>query len=407
MELVYPSKKEIMEFFRAHSGYLKVIRVCELLVANDHNNVQSEEITHIKGFLHQLKSEGFLLIEKEGGDIYEEGFSSTPDRVDKYFFKDEAQDYTDLTKRTDDELEEIIRRNVNPDVPTGLHRRALLELDLRDKRRLRESTETKSKEQNTKIYDEVIQKIIEIQRQADKIVDLDKKNLLERKELYDFKNKIESDIKQFIDQTDDESQRYYKKITSGWKNNMPKSGFTNPGEAEEYLKEIIDFLGQIVKRLTGKDFKADVYVSAGRPFDGRIHLQKILDTAHQEIFIIDNYLQGSILPILATVVENRASLNIKFLIGDKNKNKFDSFTNDLVDFAKQYPLVKIECKLHSGLHDRYVIIDNDQLYTVGSSLDSIGEKGNFVTLIDDEKSKTDHTADTLKLWDTAIIISKR
>jgi len=199
------------------------------------------------------------------------------------------------------------------------------------------------------------------------------------------------------------ARRHFKKITSGWKN-VPKPGFTNPGEAEKDLKDIIAFISQSVNRLTGKDFKTEIYVPAGRPFDGRAHLQNVLNTAKQEVFIIDNYLQRSILPMLTTVVENKADLTLKFLIGNKNKTKFDGFTADLVYFAKQYPLVKIECRIHDDLHDRYIIIDGNQLYTVGSSLDSIGEKGNFITLIEDHGSKDAHTTDMLNLWNLASII---
>ena len=401
MNLIYPSKNEIMDFFRNRSGYISVIDISTALVTPkvQRSTPLDEEWNHVKVFLHELKSGGFLLIQNEGEDIYHEKFSSTPDRVDKYFSKDKVQDYSDLTKRTEEELEEIIRRNDNPGVATSLHNRALVELDLRYKKRLRDSTSTNSKNDDSLIH-EVIKKIIEIQNQVDKIIDLDTKNLLERKELSDFKDNVEKDIKQFIDNTDDESQRHFKRITSGWKN-MSKPGFTNPGEAERSLKDIIDFLSQTVTRLTGKDFKNDVYVPAGRTFDGRTHLQNVLNTAKQEIFIVDNYLQRNILSLLATVVEDKTSFSIKFLIGSKNKNKFDGLIADLAEFGKQYPLVKIECKLHDDLHDRYIIVDNNQLYTVGSSLDSIGQKGNFINKIDDMKSKGDHMADMQSLWSTA------
>jgi hypothetical protein len=131
MQIQYPSKNQIMKFFLDRSGFMSVVRICELLVAHDHNNVQPEEIQHIKGFLHQLKSQDFLLIKNEGEDIYNESFSSTPDRIEKYFAKDKVQDYSDLTKRTKEELEEIIRRNENPHIAASLHSRALLELKLR------------------------------------------------------------------------------------------------------------------------------------------------------------------------------------------------------------------------------------------------------------------------------------
>src|SRR5258708_19858031 len=53
----------------------------------------------------------------------------------------------DLTNKTDDELEAIIRRAENTNVPTSLFQRAKIELDLRDRK--------KSKEQNTGLGDSI------------------------------------------------------------------------------------------------------------------------------------------------------------------------------------------------------------------------------------------------------------
>jgi hypothetical protein len=245
---------------------------------------------------------------------------------------------------------------------------------------------------------DVVSQITGIQQRIDKIIDLDKKGLLERRELYEFRDKIEVEISGFITSADDETQRHFKKITSGWKN-VPKPGYTNPGEAEQLLNYIIDFINQTIKRVVGKDLKTNIYVSAGRPFDGRSYLQSILNTAQKEIFIIDNYLHQNILPLIAVVTENKRTLNLRFLIGDKNQTKFDAFCADLPIFAKQYSTVKIDCRLHPSLHDRFIIIDGDQLYTVGSSLDSIGEKGNVITLIEEQKAKDDFLSDMTKLWD--------
>jgi len=142
------------------------------------------------------------------------------------------------------------------------------------------------------------------------------------------------------------------------------------------------------------------------PFDGRKQLENVFETAQKEIFIVDNYLQKNILSILAGITENKQEFTFKFLIGNKNKSKFDGFIADLPDFSKQYSLVKIECRLHSDLHDRFIIIDENFLYAVGSSLDSIGEKGNFISMVRDEKSKIDHTSDTSSLWNAGIEIFK-
>lgn len=144
MELVYPSKNEIMDFFKTRSGFIKVMRICELMLASKHNNVQEAEITHIKGFLHQLKSQGFLLIENEGQDIYHEGFSTTPDRVEKYFAKPEDIYHGDLTKKTDHELEEIMRNSIDNSYVSGsIYNKAKQELDFRDRNKKSASKETK------------------------------------------------------------------------------------------------------------------------------------------------------------------------------------------------------------------------------------------------------------------------
>lgn len=83
--MVYPTKDEIINFFSTHSGFMDVYRISELLIAPYHSNMQNEEWQHVKDVLHELKSEGFLLIQNEGQDIYHEKFSSTPDRIKRYY----------------------------------------------------------------------------------------------------------------------------------------------------------------------------------------------------------------------------------------------------------------------------------------------------------------------------------
>lgn len=246
---------------------------------------------------------------------------------------------------------------------------------------------------------EIVNKINILQQKIDKIIDLDEKGLLERRELDAFKSDTETEIRTFIDQVDDENQRMFKKITSGWKN-MPKPGYTTPGEARKSLKDFIDLISSIVKAITGKDFEKDIYVPAGKVFDGRQYIQNIVSTAKKNIFIVDAYLSKDILPILAGKADTMPSFSIKFLVGDKNQKKFDGFSSDLPFFIKQYPLVNIECKVHDNLHDRFIIIDDEEIYTVGSSFDAVGEKGNSIIKITDVISSEKHKTDMSLLWNT-------
>ena len=119
MNFIYPSKNEIMEFFKRRNGFISVIDIATALVVPhvQRSTPMDEEWQHISGFLHELKSNDYLIVEGEGQDIYHEKFSSTPDRVKKYFLKDNVENNNDLTKKTDDELQDIIRRNDNPHIP--------------------------------------------------------------------------------------------------------------------------------------------------------------------------------------------------------------------------------------------------------------------------------------------------
>ena len=136
MNLIYPTKDEIITFFKTHYGFISVISIAQSLVAFDHNNIQDVEWQHVRGFLHQLKASGYLHVQNEGADLYNEKFSATPDLIDKYFEKDKIIDNADLTDKSEEDLLAIIRRNENSHIPGSLHQRATQELGLRDRQKV-------------------------------------------------------------------------------------------------------------------------------------------------------------------------------------------------------------------------------------------------------------------------------
>lgn len=83
MKLEYKSEEDVINYFKDRTGHHPVFLVAKRLI--DRNNIQDEEIFHIRSVLHKLKVRGYLLVENEGADIYQEEFMSTPDRVEKYF----------------------------------------------------------------------------------------------------------------------------------------------------------------------------------------------------------------------------------------------------------------------------------------------------------------------------------
>lgn len=83
MELEYKTEEQVINFFKDRAGSREVLSICQSLIPR--GNVQEAEINHVRKILHKLKTEGYLLVQNEGENIFEEKFSSTPDRLKKYF----------------------------------------------------------------------------------------------------------------------------------------------------------------------------------------------------------------------------------------------------------------------------------------------------------------------------------
>ena len=133
MNIVLPTKDQIMTFFKNHTGFFTVLRISELLVSHDHNNVQDEEWKHVRRLLHSLKADDFLLVKNEGEDIHNERFSATPNRIERYFSK-VSLDIENLSKKTEEDLVRIIRERVgNQHLPHSVYHKAKQELGLREK----------------------------------------------------------------------------------------------------------------------------------------------------------------------------------------------------------------------------------------------------------------------------------
>ncbi len=132
MNLIFPNENEVMMFFRTHTDFHTVYRISELLVSPHHSNIQADEWQHIRDVLHRLKRDDFLIVKNEGGNIHDEKFGSTPDRVQRYFEKHRFNDVDNLQNKSDDELKEIMRARIeNKHLPHSIYHRAKQELDFR------------------------------------------------------------------------------------------------------------------------------------------------------------------------------------------------------------------------------------------------------------------------------------
>ena len=101
----------------------------------------------------------------------------------------------------------------------------------------------------------------------------------------------------------------------------------------------------------------------GELYDAYSFIVKLIKKAKKEIVLIDNYVDNTTLDILSN---KNSNVNLTIIT-----NSF--LTNTSINtFNKQYPTLTI--KNSNTFHDRFLIIDNSELYLIGASIKDAGKK---------------------------------
>ncbi len=103
----------------------------------------------------------------------------------------------------------------------------------------------------------------------------------------------------------------------------------------------------------------------GQIFDAHKLLSDIIRTAKRSIFIIDNYIDDT---ILALLTKRKKNVNVKIFTGKITKQ----MKLDVQKYNEQYPKLKL-IELTKA-HDRFIIIDEREVYHLGASLKDLGNK---------------------------------
>ena len=129
----------------------------------------------------------------------------------------------------------------------------------------------------------------------------------------------------------------------------------NQLQHEENIKQKIFFQGQI--------------------WDSYSLIVDIIKKANKKITIIDNYIDDSILKMLT---KKNNGVEVVILTSDNsNISKID-----IQKFNKEYPILKVAKT--NKFHDRFIIIDNKELYHCGASIKDLGKKCFAINKIEDE-----------------------
>jgi len=103
----------------------------------------------------------------------------------------------------------------------------------------------------------------------------------------------------------------------------------------------------------------------GQIFDAYVFVSDLLKTAKKSIILIDNYIDETILTLLS-----KRKKNCKASIYTSKISK--KLQLDLEKYNQQYP--PIEIKVFKNSHDRFLILDETEIYHIGASLKDLGKK---------------------------------
>lgn len=100
------------------------------------------------------------------------------------------------------------------------------------------------------------------------------------------------------------------------------------------------------------EFKQQIFFN-GQIYDAYSLIIDIIKTAQEKILIIDNYVDDSILKMLA-----KKNKNVEAVILTSKKSNISKL--DIQKFNKEYPILKLAYT--NKFHDRFIVIDNKELY---------------------------------------------
>jgi len=103
----------------------------------------------------------------------------------------------------------------------------------------------------------------------------------------------------------------------------------------------------------------------GQIFDAYILVSDIIRSAKSSIILLDNYVDDTVLNLLG-----KRNANVIATIYTKNIS--NQLRLDVQRYNSQYPPIDVE--LFSDAHDRFLIIDDTELYHIGASLKDLGKK---------------------------------
>jgi hypothetical protein len=147
----------------------------------------------------------------------------------------------------------------------------------------------------------------------------------------------------------------------------------------EYKLDSDDKFNKIFDAIESKSFKQKKGIFFdGQIFDAYTFVSDLIRSAEKSIILIDNYVDDSVL----TMLNKRKKEVIATIL---TKTISDQLNLDLKKYNSQYSSINI--KEFTKSHDRFMIIDEKEVYNFGASLKDLGKKWFAFSKFDKESFK--------------------
>jgi hypothetical protein len=134
---------------------------------------------------------------------------------------------------------------------------------------------------------------------------------------------------------------------------------------ENNLENLSKEVSKISLQLKTNELPTQGVFFDGQLFDAYELISKIIRSATQEIILIDNYIDESVLIQLS-----KRATNVEAILYTQKITA--QLQLDLAKHNEQYPGIQI--KTLKTAHDRFLILDRKELYHIGASLKDLGRK---------------------------------
>jgi hypothetical protein len=129
----------------------------------------------------------------------------------------------------------------------------------------------------------------------------------------------------------------------------------------------------IFKAMDGGDFPPQKVFYDGQLWDARAFVDKLVKSARKSLLLVDNWATVETLDMLAAKQKGVAATVVTSEHRDRKGNPRPKILPaDVAKFNAQYPPLSL--RFRENFHDRFLVVDDRDLYLIGASLKDLGKK---------------------------------